>query len=100
MLEQFQPPRATHGPGPDGLGDIFTSDAGPDLVTCQNGPYTERLPLVGMSVAQVRARYSDRFDLDSQSIAYINGMAVSDSHRINAGETLLFSHKSGEKGTA
>ena len=100
MLEQFQPTRESHGPGPDGLPDIFSSDVGPDLVSCQHGQYHERLPLVGMTIAQVRARYSDRFDLDGQSIAYVNGIAVPETHRVNPGETLMFSHKSGEKGAA
>ena len=63
-----------------------------------HGPYAERLPVVGETVQRVRELYADRFDLVPASQAVIDGVAVSDDTVIEAGQTLVFVRRAGEKG--
>ena len=83
--------------GPAGLDDdMYNVD--PGLVTVACGPYVEPLPVGNMTVSEVRARYRDRFDIDPESQAILNGQEVGDDTRIDAGQTLAFIRRAGEKG--
>ena len=73
-------------------------DAG-GLVTISHIPHEERVAAAGMTVAQVRARYRDRFDIDPRSQAFIDGAAVSDDTVLRTGQNLMFMRHSGEKGS-
>ena len=68
------------------------------LATVSHGPYAERLPITNMSVADVRARFSDRFDIDPQSHAYVDGRPVTDETIIRTDQLLVFMRPAGEKG--
>ena len=82
-----------------GGGDFLSpqDDAG-GFVTISHVPHEERVAAAGMTVAQVRARYRDRFDIDPRSQAFIDGGAVSDDTALRAGQNLMFMRHSGEKG--
>jgi hypothetical protein len=82
-----------------GLGSLFADDPGPaGLVTVAVGPYVERLPLGNSTVAQIRARFGQRFDIDPHSQAVLDGHEVGDDTVVRTGQVLMFVHKSGEKG--
>ncbi len=82
---------------PDFFSDTVSSSAG--AVTVCHGPYAEQLPVVGETVGRVRALFGDRFDLDPESQAVIDGRPVGDEVRIEAGQSLVFVRRAGEKGT-
>lgn len=100
MLEQMRPNRETHGAGPGGLDDIFAGGNGSGLATVSHAPYAEQLPVGNMSVAEVRSRYRDRFDIDPHSQAILDGAEVGDDTIVRAGQTLMFVRRAGEKGIA
>ena len=79
-------------PAPDGFADA----AGEVLVS--HGTYLERLPVVGMTVGEVRSRSQDRLDIHPDATALVDGNPVDDSTRLLAGQTLMFVRPSGEKG--
>lgn len=83
-------------------GGALFADAPPDdtSATVQHGPFAERLPVAGMTVAQVRARFSDRFDIHPQSQAYLDGEEVDDHRVIDVNQVLTFLHRAGEKGAS
>lgn len=88
----------------NGGGDSIL-DGAPDLTESKNatissGVYVETLPVAGMTVGEVRRRFSDRFDITDQAKAVINGTDVGDEAIIQSGETLMFIHHAGEKGAA
>ena len=88
------------GFGGGGLPDIFSdsSPANTGIVTVCHGPYAEQLPVVGETIRRVRELYSDRFDLDPESQAVIDGQLVDDDAIIEAGQSLVFVRRAGEKG--
>ena len=88
-------PRA---PRPQTGNGIF-GGPGDDRVTVTHGIYAEDISVAGMTVAQVRAAYADRFDLDPESQALVQGRPVGDDHRLGAGQVLSFTKKSGQKGS-
>jgi len=98
MQERARPQREELGPGPGGLGDIFapSRDGGP--VTVSHGPYREDLPVDGRSVGEIRARFADRFDIDPESLAIVDGRQVGDDTVVRAGQKLMFARRAGEKG--
>jgi hypothetical protein len=99
MLEQTRNTRELSGPGPGGLGDLFAPpEAGADLVTVVHGPFAEDLPVGGMSVGEIRARFRDRFDIDPQSQAMLDGVEVGDEVEVRPGMQLFFAKRAGEKG--
>src|ERR1035437_385596 len=67
-------------------------------VNVSSGPYAEDLPVAGMTVEQVRQRFSDRLDIDGQSQSIINGTPVEGSRILEVGENLMFVRHAGEKG--
>jgi hypothetical protein len=82
--------------GPGSLFDQTHEPAG--LVTVAVGPYVERLPLGNSTVAQIRARFGPRFDIDPRTQAVLDGREVGDDTVVRTGQVLMFVHKSGEKG--
>jgi hypothetical protein len=97
MLENTQTKRETFGTGPGGLDDIFTAAASRN-VTVSHGPYSEDLPVGNMTVAEIRARYRDRFDIDPGSQPVIDGSEVGPDTVVRPGQVLLFTRRAGEKG--
>jgi len=102
MTELTQPTqRERTAPGGGGLGSLFADNHEPGgLVTVAVGPYVERLPLGNNTVAQIRARFGLRFDIDPRSQAVLDGHEVGDDTVVRTGQVLMFVHKSGEKGTS
>jgi hypothetical protein len=102
MTELTQPTqRERTAPGGGGLGSLFADNHEPaGLVTVAVGPYVERLPLGNNTVAQIRARFGLRFDIDPRSQAVLDGHEVGDDTVVRTGQVLMFVHKSGEKGAA
>jgi hypothetical protein len=98
MLEQPHPQREASGSGPGGLDDIFSGNTAAGMVTCSHGPYSEQLPVGGTTVREIRSRYRDRFDIDPQSTAVINGNPAGEDTVVMAGQLLMFTRKAGEKG--
>lgn len=102
MNERNRPIHEQHAGG-GGIGSLF-DDAdrvqSPDLVLVASAFHNERLPVINMTVGEIRARFADRFDLDPRSAAYIDGHAVGDDTVIRAGQALMFMHRAGEKGAA
>ena len=80
-----------------GTGDDPAADDG-DMVTVSHWPYSERLPVGNMSVAAIRSRYADRFDIDPQSVATVDGHEASGDTVLRAGQMLMFVRRAGEKG--
>jgi len=98
MNEQTRPGRESR-PGPSGLGGFFDDDGEGGLnVTVSSGPYVENLPVGNMTVGEVRRRFADRFDIDPQSQAVVDGVEVGDEVLIRAGQALMFTRRAGEKG--
>lgn len=87
-----------HGGGDDGQSGEGFDSVGSSLVTVTSGAYSEQVNATGKSVAEIRALFGQRFDIDPHSLAYINGKQVSESHTCKPGEVLMFSRRSGEKG--
>ena len=68
------------------------------MVTVSHWPYCERLPVGDMTVAEIRARYAQRFDIDPQSVATVDGHEASGETVVAAGQVLMFVRRAGEKG--
>jgi hypothetical protein len=86
--------------GSTGLTSLF--DEPEDLsgqVIVSSGPYGEALPVAGMTVGQVRQRFSSRFDIAPGSQGEVNGQDVSEDTVLREGQVLAFTYRSGEKGT-
>lgn len=94
-MEATRRPREVLG-GPGGFADAQTVQN--CAVTICHGPYTEELPVGGMTVAEIRTRYADRFDIDPLSQAIVDGQEVRDGTVIRAGQMLMFMRRAGEKG--
>ena len=97
MEEGLRVRRGQRDGGGGGLGDIFTEPSG-GAVTVVHGPYAEQLPAGGSTVGDIRRRYRDRFDIDPESLAVLDGDVVDDDTVVRAGQLLRFSRKAGEKG--
>jgi hypothetical protein len=100
MQELQQRPREqTTAGGPSGLDPIFgaVGDSDPSVLV-GSGVYLERLPVGGMSVGEVRARFGDRLDVAPQAQAFIDGRPAGNDTLLRPGQSLRFAHRSGEKG--
>ena len=99
-LESLRSPRPQRlDSAPSGLGDPCNDPAAePGLCTVTSGHYGEQLPVAGMRVRDIRARFRDRFDIDPQAQAIVDGTEVGDDYVIRTGQALMFSRKAGEKG--
>jgi hypothetical protein len=85
--------------GGGGLGSLFDSDTDHELVTVVHGAHDERLPLANLTIGQVRVRFADRFNIGPQSQAILDGNEVNDDTRVQPGQTLMFVHRIGGKGS-
>jgi hypothetical protein len=99
MLERRMPTRETAGPGHGSQDDIFLASASTTAIV-SHGHYSEELPVGGMNVGEIRARYRDRFDIDPRSQAVLDGNEVDNNTVVRPGQILIFSRKAGEKGCA
>ena len=97
MTEQIRQRRERIVPGPSGPGNIFSNDSDGQATVCY-GPYSESLPVDGLSVEMIRRRFGDRFDIDPASQAILDGNEVNENTIIRSGQLLTFVRKSGEKG--
>ena len=98
MNERIRPTHETQG-APGGAGGLF--DQAPDgqlPVAVSSGPYAESLPVGNMTVGEIRRRFRDRFDLDPNSQAVLNGNDVGDEVLVRPGQALMFTRRAGEKG--
>lgn len=82
--------------GGDG-GSVF-DNLTPGVVHIGSGPYAEDLPVAGKTVGEIRQKYSDRYDINPQSVAIINGKPAGEDSVLMDRDTLLFIHHAGEKG--
>jgi hypothetical protein len=100
MTERHRPP-TERGPsqGP-GASDPLGTPLADSLVGLTVGPYGGQLPLAGRSVAEIRRRYGDRYDIAPQMQAFVDNAPVDDDTVLRAGQVLTFMHLSGEKGLA
>ncbi len=99
MNERIRRPHESFGPAPGGPRDILSGTVdtrGSAMVS--HGPYSETLPVGGMTVSEIRRRFHDRFDIDPQSQAIIDGHEADDSTKVQPGQHLGFIRKAGEKG--
>ena len=100
-------PERTHrrhemrSPGAVGLHDIFAAgDESAPMVTVAHGQYAEQLPVAGLTVGEIRARYRDRFDIDLQSQAILDGDPVDEGTTVGSDQVLTFIRRAGEKGAS
>lgn len=90
---------------PAGGGDdqsIFNVEPEPENknVSVSSGPYLEVLPVAGMAVKDIRRKFKDRFDIDDESQAIIDGNDAREDTVLKAGEALMFVRHAGEKGAS
>ncbi|HOX57300.1 MAG TPA: hypothetical protein P5205_11695 [Candidatus Paceibacterota bacterium] len=98
MTERIRP-HAERGGAPGGGAGLFDDNQpSTQLVSVSSGPYLEQLPVGNMSVGEVRRRFADRFDIDPNAQAVLDGQPVDDQTRIGAGQALMFTRRAGEKG--
>lgn len=98
MNEQFQSSRE-HITGPGSGGGIFDEPVdAPGQVLVNSGPHSEHLPLANLTVGEIRARFRDRFDIDEQARAVLDGVDVNHDTIVRQGQVLMFTHRAGEKG--
>ena len=106
MTERITPQRDRETPGgppPGSLAGTIGPDAdGDPSVIVSSGLYHERLPLANTAVAEIRRRFGDRFDIDPNAVAVIDGEPVDDEAgtRVRSGQLVAFVRPSGEKGAS
>ena len=98
MIEKNKEAKSTPGNGSDSVFDGLADLTVNKNVSVSSGPYCEDLPVTGTSVSEVRRKFGDRFDIDAQSQAIVNGAPVDENYILNAGESLMFIRHAGEKG--
>jgi hypothetical protein len=98
MAEKLSHRKERIKPGPSGPGDIFSANVD-DVVTVCHGPYSEQLPVGGMTVEVIRRRIGDRLDIDPASQAVLDGNEVDENTVVKTGQLLTFVRKAGEKGS-
>jgi hypothetical protein len=98
MNERIRPIREQHG-GPGGLDSPFAeTESGDRTVMVSSGPYAEELPVGQSTVGEIRRRFRDRFDIDPNGQAILDGVIVDDHAVVRAGQVLAFAWHTGEKG--
>jgi hypothetical protein len=100
MNERLRPDQEHYG-APGNAGSFF--DTAPDCplpVNVSSGAYAEQLPVGNMTVGEIRQRFRDRFDLDPNSQAVLDGHDVGDDIVVRPGQALMFTRRAGEKGQA
>ncbi len=98
MMQEQQRPTVETGPNGGGIDNFFGQDASPGMAQVMSGYYGESVPVAGMTVGEIRRRFGSRFDVDPNSQAVIDGRDVGDDEVIQEGQTLMFTHRAGEKG--
>ena len=69
------------------------------MLSVVSGPYSEELPVVGMTVEQVKSKYKDRLDIHPESFAVVDGEEVDDDAVLTSNHiSLVFARRAGEKG--
>ena len=85
--------------GPGGLASIFADDDEANLmVNITSGQNRGQLPIANSTVGEIRARFRDRFAIDPQGQAFLDGQEVGNDTVVRAGQTLMFLRRAGEKG--
>jgi hypothetical protein len=79
-------------------GGVFAASGG--MAVVQSAVYREALPVVGMTIGQIRTLFADRLDVAPNARGVVGGSEVGDDHVVAQGETLEFVRRSGEKGRA
>lgn len=99
MAEQARTRKTRTRPGPSGQGDPFnpSGNSGGE-VRVQRGFHDENLPVGGMTVAEVRHRFADRFEIHPENRAFVNGHEVDETVVLRSGDRLDFMRDAGEKG--
>ncbi len=94
-------PRPRPGPNPiDDSNDVWATEQSPGLADVGTGLYLERLPVAGMTIADIRTTFADRLDIHPESTAVLDGERITDeSTRIGPRQHLAFVRYSGEKGS-
>ena len=102
MTEQVTTrPRHDRGPGPGGLLGVAAAGGSGEMVVVSSGLFHDRLPVAGLTVAEVRDRFADRLDIDPSATPVIDGEPVDDENVVvRPGQTLSFFQYAGEKGSA
>lgn len=92
--------RRTEKQSPGG-GSIFDGAPAPQQnVTVSSGPYSEDLPVAGMTYGGIRRKFSDRLDIDPKAAIIVNGVERKEDEIAQCGESLMFVRHAGEKGGA
>ena len=82
-----------------GMDTVWPDDDSGGLVQVGTGLYSERLPVGGMTIEDVRETFADRLDIDPGAQPVIDGQLVTDeSTRVQPGQQLAFVRHAGEKG--
>ncbi len=88
----------TPSPG-GGIGTAWPDEEPAGMVQVGTGLYTERLPVAGMTIEDIRETFADRLDIDPGAQPVVDGQLVPDeSTRIQQGQQLAFVRHAGEKG--
>ena len=97
MTELVRPHAERRGAA-GGAGLFDSNQPSNQLVSVSSGPYLEQLPVGGMNVGEVRRRFADRFDIDPNAQAVLDGQPVDDLTCVRPGQALMFTRRAGEKG--
>ena len=81
-----------------GLADPFAESGEDGLATIAHGPYLESVPIAGLTVAQIRRRFRDRYNIPEDGQGELDGRPVDDDTVIAAGQVLTFMHRANSKG--
>ncbi|OHB79509.1 MAG: hypothetical protein A2W31_08495 [Planctomycetes bacterium RBG_16_64_10] len=99
MLERSRSRRReTADPRPGNHDDLYGACNTDAMVTVCHGLHGEAAPVGNMTVAEIRARYADRFDIDPASDAFIDNQIVRDDTVVRPGQLLMFASRVGAKG--
>jgi hypothetical protein len=79
----------------DFTGGLAVAERHVDVVS---GVHAHSLPLVGMTVGQVRAELAERMNIDPAAMAVVDGNPVPEDTALAEGQVLNFVKHAGEKG--
>ncbi len=82
-----------------GGGSDFFDDTTGRTATVGSNLYWEDLPVVGMTVEQVRTQFRGMLDIAPDARAILDGQPVDESATVRVGQRLIFQRVSGEKGS-
>jgi len=80
-----------------GLGDPFASDSA-GLATITHGPYSEQVPIAGLTVATIRRQLGARYNIPADGLGFVDGDQVDDDTVVREGQVLTFMHLANAKG--